>query len=117
MELTSTEAFLALAWPQARAALGEVGLSKYCDFNLLNIATQNAAKHTFEVRILPSHLHAAPIIAAAGLFEALLHWCCADDQASAPDTLAALIHALPLPEHAAKGWSARAAALSPDGAL
>ncbi len=93
--LVETETFQRLEWPAAREALGELGLSKYCDFNLLNIAMANQAKHTFEVRILPSWLEAEPIIAAAGLFEGLLHWCCGT--ASRPATLAELIESLPQP--------------------
>jgi hypothetical protein len=36
---------------------------------------QNPQKPTFEVRILPSWLEAAPIIEAAALLEAILAWC------------------------------------------
>ena len=94
--LTKSERFRMLAWPEAQAALRRVGLTKFCDYNLLNVALGTSAKHTFEVRVLPTHLRAAPIIEAAALFEALLR-ACAGPQAphlaaceSLPDLLAAL---------------------------
>lgn len=107
--LTRSDAFRAMDWPAARAALAEVGLSKFCDFNLLNIATENRAKHTFEVRILPSHLHAAPILAAAALFESVLRWCGAPRQT--PASLGELIAALPLAGEDARLWGAKVGAL------
>lgn len=97
-ELTRSEAFHALAWPEARAALKQAGLSKFCDYNLLNIASGDAAKHTFEVRVLPTHLTAAPIIKGAALFEALLRGCCGPQRAQLANsaTLNDLIAALPV---------------------
>lgn len=73
--LTKSQEFRALPWPEAQAALRQVGLSKFCDYNLLNVALGTQTKHTFEVRILPTHLTSAPIIEAAALFEALLRAC------------------------------------------
>jgi hypothetical protein len=67
--------FADMTWTQAREALRAVGLSKYCDFNLVNLVEQNPQKPTFEVRILPSTLDAGPIIEAAALFQAILCWC------------------------------------------
>ena len=91
----------------ARAKLAAVGLTKYCDFNLLNLANDDRAKYTFEVRILPSSLDARPIIAAASLFAALLHWCIepAGSVRQVPDDLRALIAALPLPPGAGASWN------------
>lgn len=100
--------FAALPWPKAREALGSVGLKKFCDFNLLNIATANPAKHTFEVRILPVALESAPILAAAALFEAILHWSCTDTLRTAPDSLSAWLAALNLPPEG-DVWRNRAA--------
>ena len=116
-ELTRSDRFLALNWDQARAALGELGLSKYCDFNLLNIASANSSKHTFEVRILPTHLTAQPIIEAAILFEALLRWCSGAVGAAAavPKRLAVLIQSLPLDEARRGSWEARAQAIEGSG--
>jgi hypothetical protein len=97
-ELTRSDAFRALAWPQAQAALKGLGLSKFCDYNLLNIAAGNRAKHTFEVRVLPTHLSAEPIIEAAHLFEGMLRACCAEDRTrlAGCETLPDLIAALPV---------------------
>lgn len=75
IELTRSDAFRAMDWPTAREALAALKLTKFCDFNLLNIVQENTAKHTFEVRILPVWLEVEPILEAANLFEALLGWC------------------------------------------
>lgn len=64
--------FPGLDWDRARERLAALKLSKYCDFNLKNIAHRVRSKHTFEVRILPGHIEAEPILAAACLFEAIL---------------------------------------------
>jgi Putative amidoligase enzyme len=52
--LVVSPGFAALDWPAARKALSTVGLEKYCDSNLLNIATANRAKHTFATRLSSS---------------------------------------------------------------
>ena len=95
--LTKSERFRSLAWPDAQAALKQVGLSKFCDYNLLNLALGTRAKHTFEVRVLPTHLTAPPIIKAAALFEALLRGCTGPQaqQFAACESLADLLAALP----------------------
>ncbi len=112
-ELVRTDLFQSMDWPAAVAALANLGLTKYCDFNLLNIVTNNRAKHTFEVRILPAHLTAAPIVEATALFEALLRWCCDAKSAeeSTPATLAHFIQALPMAAEARRLWLERAAFL------
>jgi|GEM_PF-283930 len=74
-ELVRHPDFVGLTWAEARDALREVGLTKYCDFNLVNMVEQNPQKPTFEVRILPSTLDAHSILEAATLFEAILNWC------------------------------------------
>jgi hypothetical protein len=100
--------FDALAWPQAAAALAGVGLTKYCDYNLLNIALATPGKHTFEVRVLPTGLDAAPMLEAAALFEGLLRWCAtAKAPRRPPRDLAALIGALPLRREASRSWRPR----------
>lgn len=113
LDLAHSEAFRAMDWEQARAALAETRLSKYCDYNLLNLARADRAKHTFEVRVLPTFLEPAPILEAAALFEALLVWCCetASDQAVFPDALSGLIAALPLAPAARAEWAQKAACL------
>lgn len=79
--LTRGEDFAKMDWQQAAEALRGVGIGKYCDYNLLNLAVGDGAKNTFEVRVLPTHLNAAPILEAAALFQALLRWCCDSEQA------------------------------------
>lgn len=74
-ELTKSAGFAAVPWPEARQALRDLKLSKYCDFNLLNLAAGRPEKHTFEIRILPASLRPEPILAAATLFESLLEYC------------------------------------------
>ncbi|MCX7362063.1 MAG: amidoligase family protein [Alphaproteobacteria bacterium] len=71
LALAATEGFAALDWPAARKELSTVGLTKHCDFNLLNLVSANKAKHTFEVRILPSSLDPTAIVEAAELFAAI----------------------------------------------
>ena len=67
--------FAELPWATARARVAAAEPSKYCDYNLKNLAHARADRHTFEVRIFPTYLDAAPIVAAAGLFEGLLRRC------------------------------------------
>lgn len=89
--LVRTRTFREMPWPAARAALAQLPLTKYCDFNLVNLVTENPVKHTFEVRILPGGLAVAPIIAAASFFAALLRWCVTRPYGRRmPATLAAL---------------------------
>ena len=109
IQLTRSAAFRAMSWPQACDALKTVGLTKYCDINLLNVAMQLSAKHTIEIRILPSWLTAAPIIDAAELFEALLNWCRLPETSAVPRTISALIDELPLSSDAATMWTNKAA--------
>lgn len=77
--------FRDLSWPLAQRRLADLGLSKYCDFNLKNLVHPQPDKETFEVRILPSYLEAEPLLMAAELFAALLRRCQdATEIASAP---------------------------------
>jgi hypothetical protein len=64
--------FADLPWPQAQARLKALNLTKYCDFNLKNFIHDVPGKPTFEVRILPGLMEAAPILEAAARIEALL---------------------------------------------
>jgi len=104
-ELTRSDAFRAMSWPDARAALAGLELSKYCDYNILNIAMATPGKHTFEVRVLPTWLEAGPILEAAALFEAILRWCCDDAHTQTPAALSELLQNLP--NDIADTWSAR----------
>lgn len=98
-ELTRSASFRALAWPAAQAALAELKLVKYCDFNLVNMVAGNPDKHTFEIRILPSSLDAARILAGATLFEALLKYCCRTSDGEDVLTFETLLSRLDLPRH------------------
>lgn len=64
--------FAELDWPAARARLAAAEPSKYCDYNLRNIAHTLLDRHTFEVRIMPATLDALEVVAAAALFEGLI---------------------------------------------
>ncbi|RYG36974.1 MAG: hypothetical protein EON93_04360 [Burkholderiales bacterium] len=108
MALVSTPSFAAMEWEAARAALQALQLTKYCDFNLLNIAAADLSKHTFEVRILPSTLDAHRIIAFAELFEALLDGCLSPKH-FVPETLGELLDQLPIPEASRSFWRDRSA--------
>ena len=71
----ASPAFQVMDWASAREALREQTLSKYCDFNFLNMVHDIPGKHTFEVRILPGSIDAQEIHAWYILFEAILRWC------------------------------------------
>lgn len=100
----------ALPWPRAREALGKLGLTKFCDFNLFNIAIGNLLKPTFEVRIFPGTLDPALIARWAELFEAILTWCAVPPARRAiPQTLPAWLGDLPLSGDAQRMWRSHAA--------
>ena len=110
--MTASEKFQMLTWPEARAEIAALSLSKYCDYNLLNIANENRLKHTFEVRVLPSTLDANHILRATGLFETILTWCCssASQTATLPETLSMLIDQAPCSPSTANHWQRQIAA-------
>lgn len=64
--------FADLDWAEARGRLAAAKPTKYCDFNLLNLVTGRADKHTFEVRILGPSLSTEEIIAWAARFADIL---------------------------------------------
>jgi hypothetical protein len=110
IEVVRSAGFRSLAWPDAQEALRGAKLSKYCDYNILNLAREDPLKHTFEVRVPPTALTPEPILAAAGLFEAFLWWCRdAGSTGRAPATLSRLLEVLPLPPEARRHWLERAA--------
>ncbi|MDG1482465.1 MAG: amidoligase family protein [Myxococcota bacterium] len=110
---TCTEAddFTRLPWSMARQRLRTVKLSKYCDFNLLNLVRDTPEKCTFEVRILPGLMETAPIIAAAALFEAILRRT-REPVTRIPvqpwEAVRVLLADLPLEAEARKHWEAQA---------
>jgi hypothetical protein len=110
-QLTASPSFQAMTWPDARQALTTVKLTKFCDFNLWNIARQTKDKHTFEVRILPSTLDAMEILHAAALFESLLTLCCdpADLEDVFSGTFDGLLSVAAMPSNCNRYWQNRLA--------
>lgn len=74
--LVRTREFLALDWEAAQAALRQIPLTKYCDFNIRNLVQGTPDKHTFEVRILPVSLDADEVIRDAEKIARILSWAC-----------------------------------------
>lgn len=72
LEVVFAGDFAALDWAAARERLLAAGLTKYCDFNLVNLISGDARKHTLEVRILGPSLDAAQITRQAATCERLL---------------------------------------------
>lgn len=64
--------FLRLDWPEARERLLKLPLSKYCDFNLVNLIKGRTDKTTLEIRVLPGSIDTEQIVRSAGLVEDLL---------------------------------------------
>lgn len=105
-DLVTDPTFAFLTWEEATSRLKGNGLTKYCDFNILNMVQPPPGKHTFEVRILPVSLEVSPILQAAGLFEAILRW--ANDAARGvrrvPADIPALLAALPINDDQHRFW-------------
>ena len=72
LEMVCQVEFLALPWTLAKQALASIPLTKFCDFNLVNLIREPAHKHTFEVRILPPTLDVEPVLRAALRFQTIL---------------------------------------------
>jgi hypothetical protein len=107
--LTRTDQFRRLDWCAARELLRAGKLTKYCDFNFLNVVHDIPGKQTFEVRILPGSISAAVIVEQARLFEAILDWCVGSSSAARPDSrLERFITDLSLPPEHEKSWLAGA---------
>jgi hypothetical protein len=100
VKLATSPDFAAMEWDTAVEKLRECKLSKYCDYNLVNVIGENPNKQTFEVRILPSSLDATRIIQAGRVFEAILEWCVSApaDSTRLPDTPEALSRELKFPQ-------------------
>ncbi|MFT5467214.1 MAG: hypothetical protein ACI8UO_002318 [Verrucomicrobiales bacterium] len=80
IELVESQDFVESDWESARKQLSQVKLTKYCDFNLINLVHQNPDKHTFEVRILPVWLDGRKTFEAATLFAKILNWAKENDR-------------------------------------
>ncbi|MBE9153673.1 amidoligase family protein [Cyanobium sp. LEGE 06113] len=96
IDLVRPEAFASLNWPEARAQLAQIPLTKFCDFNLCNLVKGEPNKFTFEVRILPVILDTASVISSARLLERVLrqamlphHQVCRDPLDASPAAMAA----------------------------
>lgn len=106
-------AFVRMPWEQARAALSEVGLSKFCDLNLLGLVSPLPGKETIEVRVLPGSIDTAEILHGAALFEAVLRHAMADAPVERqeprkvrPRSTRALLEMLPLAPEERAYWLA-----------
>jgi hypothetical protein len=75
----SAPGFAALDWPRAQARLAELDITKYCDFNLLNMVRDIPDKPTFEVRIFPGTMEPEAILRWARLFVAILDWAVSEE--------------------------------------
>ena len=110
-QVVQSPAFLAeTSWRQAtRKHLIPLKPNKYCDFNIRNFVYGLADKPTFEVRILPVWLETRTIIAAAGLFEAILRWVieAGDDLRPVPSNIILLLQELPLENALRHYWQSR----------
>lgn len=72
VEAVEAQDFPTLTWPEARARLAALGLTKYCDLNLRNLAHDVPGKPTVELRIFPGTMSSRRIAGWAALFEGLL---------------------------------------------
>jgi hypothetical protein len=84
-----------LAWEEAAERLNEVPLTKYCDVNLRNVVNPPPGKDTIELRTLPVHLRAEPILAVATLFTGFVAWAQGDAELPVLHDLATVIRSLP----------------------
>ena len=71
-ELVEKPCFPTLSWQQVKDEFKQLPLTKYCNYNLINIIHEIQDKPTFEVRILPSTLDPFEITCAASIVETLL---------------------------------------------
>lgn len=102
--------FIHLDWPQVQEEASNWKLSKYVDFNIMNLLTDVVDKDTVEVRILPGLIDTDAIISRAALFSGLMHWC-AYGHDEAPKKLRELISQFQLTPDLQAHWQARSAAL------
>ncbi len=119
-DCVNADDFHALPWDSALARLRALGLSKYTDFNLKNIAYARADRHTFEARIFAATTDTDQVIAVAALIEGLLRRCLEDDvigpQPAQPwdgVEVCAWLNHLPLDAAAQALWCERARGTSP----
>lgn len=78
------EDFATLTWSQAANKLSGIGLTKFCDHNLVNLISGNRHKPTFEARALGSTLDAEYIINVTSFYKDLLERCIDQDFNESP---------------------------------
>lgn len=110
--LVETSEFLSMSWDDARGALAMTKLTKYCDFNLVNMVKGFADKHTLEVRILPSQMEPRAIVMAAALFEGLIRFTLGDARYSQLHDIRQLVEAIPVSDTVREYWLKHLAHLS-----
>ena len=110
LETVQAKGFRQLPWPEAQKQLQQLPLTKYCDFNLMNVI-HDLAYCTFEVRVLPVRTQSQPILEAASLFVAILQR--ATEPKAVPDrppqpaslqSLKALLNSLPMSTQQRSHW-------------
>ena len=72
------------AWARLRAAVREVGVTKFADVNLTQLVSERPLRDTLEVRILPGAIDADEIVGRAALVHALLLRCTGGDPLPRP---------------------------------
>jgi len=96
IETVETSGWDDLAWEDAAERLSEVPLTKYCDVNLFNVVNPPPEKDTIELRTLPVHLRAEPILSVATLFAGFVAWAQGDAELPVRHDLATVIRSLPI---------------------
>ncbi|MCY0147060.1 amidoligase family protein [Hoeflea sp. G2-23] len=107
MDLIETPEFASLSWDDARLQLGQLKLTKYVDFNIINMVHATDKKHTFEVRILPVEFDVGNVIRSTALLEGLLHAALdpgIDARKIKTSTLGQLVERLPLEPETKQHW-------------
>jgi len=72
LPIVTSPSFADMTWTDARTRLRQLKLTKYVDFNLMNMIYPTDEKHTFEVRILPVETDIDSILNSTALLEGLL---------------------------------------------
>ena len=105
--------FSGKGWKIALKTLELLELSKFCDYNILNLIHEIPGKPTFEVRVFPGSMDAAEINRWTSLFEAILWYCVDTSKAGAlPESeLYNFLKALTLSDGDKNHWLKRAGQL------
>lgn len=105
VQMVSSPRFMSQNWQQARENLSAIGLTKYCDYNLVNMINQSKDKDTLEIRILPGIIDAQKIVHCTRFFEAMMR-CCLQDGFILPNSIQTLIQSLSLDKNEKDRWLA-----------